>query len=281
MSRDASIQRVGVGSQPVDDIIPALADETIQRLQIFAHALGLLRHGLHEANGALVDDMVKGGDPLAERLMDAACSVRRRGRCVDGKRRQTLVDMRKFGVQRGHGLGRRGLDLRLGEGALGRDGADKATRGLIEQSLERVVLVVDHAAQLALAGVELFAPSRSREVEDRGCVFRAIPNHGAEPFARPGEPVFKRLAAHHDGVVQAFRGVAETHDETIAVYNDGVGEPLAAALEPLDQRIRPVTEVASDCVAGDAELIGDRVALDANRGDGLRAARVDPADDVV
>ena len=75
MSGDASVERVGVGSQAVYNVMPALADEAIQRLQIFAHALGLLRHSLHEANGALVDDMVKGGDPLAERLVDA-CLLR-------------------------------------------------------------------------------------------------------------------------------------------------------------------------------------------------------------
>ena len=134
---------------------------------------------------------------------------------------------------------------------------------------------------MGLAGVELFAPSRSRRVEDRGCVFRAIPDQRAQSFARPGEPVFEDLATHHDGVVQTVRGVAEAGDETVAVYDDGVGEPRAAALEPLDQRIRPGAEVAGDRIGGDAELIGDGVALGADRVDGLRAARADPADEVL
>ncbi len=106
MSGDASVELVGVGSQAVDHAMPAFADETIQRLEIFAHALGLLRHGLHEADGALVDDIVKGRDPLAQRVMHAARSMGRRGRGVDGERRQALVDLRRLGVQRGHGLSR-------------------------------------------------------------------------------------------------------------------------------------------------------------------------------
>ena len=100
--------------------------------------------------------------------------------------------------------------------------------------------------QLGLAGVELFTPSRSRGVENRGCVFRAIPDQGAQSFARSGETVFEDLATHHDGVVQAVGGVVEARDETVAMYDDGVGEPRAAALEPLDQRIRPGAEVAGD-----------------------------------
>src|ERR1700722_15029017 len=128
MSGDASVELVGVGPKTVYDVVPAFTDKTIQRLEIFAHALGLLRYGLHEANGALVDDMVKGGDPLAERLMNAARSVRRCGCGGDGKGRETLVDLRRFRVQRRHGSSRRRLDLRLGEGALGGDRADKATR---------------------------------------------------------------------------------------------------------------------------------------------------------
>ena len=87
MSGDASVELVGMGPQAVDDAMPALADETIQRLEIFAHPLGLLRHGLHEADAAVVDDVVKGCDPLAQGVMHAARSVRRCGRCVDSKRR--------------------------------------------------------------------------------------------------------------------------------------------------------------------------------------------------
>ena len=36
--------------------------------------------------------------------------------------------------------------------------------------------------------------------------------------------------------VQTVGGVVEAGDEIVAVYDDGVGEPSAAALKPLDQR---------------------------------------------
>ena len=106
MSRDASVELLGMGPQAIDDAMPAFADETIQGLEMVAHALGLLRHRFHEADAALVDDMVKGRDPLAQRVVHAARSVRRRGRGVDGERRQALVDLRRFRVQRRHGLSR-------------------------------------------------------------------------------------------------------------------------------------------------------------------------------
>ena len=86
--------------------MPAFADETIERLEIFAHALGLLRHGLHESDAAVVDDLVEGRDPLAQRVVHAARSVRRRGRGVADKRRETLVDLRRLGAQPGQGLSR-------------------------------------------------------------------------------------------------------------------------------------------------------------------------------
>jgi hypothetical protein len=110
---------------------------------------------------------------------------------------------------------------------------------------------------LRLASVELFTPSLSRGIEDRGGVFRAIPDQGAQSFARPGQPIFEHLAAHHDSVVQTVGGVVETHDEIVAVYDDGVGEPRAAGLEPLDQRIRTGAEVVSDRVGRGPELTGD------------------------
>src|SRR6202020_2671995 len=142
-------------------------------------------------------------------------------------------------------------------------------------------LVVDRAAQLALAGLEVLAPPLGCGVKDRGCVFRALPDHSAQPFARPGDPIFKDLATHYDGVMQTVRRVAKTRDQTVAVHDDGLGEPLAAALEPLDQRSRSVAEVAGECVAREAQLTSDRVALGADRRDGLLAARADPGHDLV
>ena len=65
MSGDPRVEFVGVRSQAIDDAMPALAHETIKRLEMLSHPLRLLRYSLHEADGALVDDMVKGRDPLA------------------------------------------------------------------------------------------------------------------------------------------------------------------------------------------------------------------------
>ena len=48
MPGDASVEFVGVGPKSVDDVVAAFADKTVERLQIFAHALRLLRHGLNE-----------------------------------------------------------------------------------------------------------------------------------------------------------------------------------------------------------------------------------------
>ena len=79
MSGDARVELVGMDAQAIDDVMPALADEAIQRFEIFAHALGLLRHGVHEAHAALVDDAVEGRDLLAQRYR-AHCSPRSRRR---------------------------------------------------------------------------------------------------------------------------------------------------------------------------------------------------------
>ena len=94
MSGDARVEFVGVRSQAIDDAMPAFAHETIQRLEMLAHLLRLLRHGVDEDDRALVDDMVERRDPLAERLMHVARSVRRCSRRVDGKRGQAFVDLR-------------------------------------------------------------------------------------------------------------------------------------------------------------------------------------------
>ena len=109
-----------------------------------------------------------------------------------------------------------------------------------------LVLRLDRAAQLGLAGVELLAPAPGRGVEDRGGVFRAIPDQGGQSFARTGQPVFQDLTAHDDGVVKAVGGVVEARDEAVAMDDDGVGKPGAAGLESLDERIRPDAEVADD-----------------------------------
>ena len=261
--------------------MPAFADETIQRFEIFAHALGLLRHGVHEPGAALVDDAVEGRDLLAQPIVHIARSVRRSGRRVAGERGEAFVDLRRLVGHSGQRLRCRRFDLRLGDGALGRDRADEATRRFVEQGLERAVLGIDRAAQLGLAGVELLAPARGRGVEDRGGVFGAIPDQRGQSFARPGQPVFQDLTAHDDGVVKAVGGVVEAHDEAVAMDDDGVGEPCAAGLEPLDERIRSDAEVADDCIGRLAEPVGDQVALGADRLDGLSAARADAADHIV
>jgi hypothetical protein len=105
MPVDASGERVGMGPQAINDVMPAFADETIQRLEIFAHALGLLRHGLDEGDAAVVDEAVEGRDPLAQRVVNAARSVRRRGRRFADERGKAVVDLCCFGGQRGQGLG--------------------------------------------------------------------------------------------------------------------------------------------------------------------------------
>ncbi len=128
MTGDARMELVGMGPEAIDDVMTAFADELIQRLEIFAHALSLLRNGLHESHAAVVDDLVEGCDPLAQRVVYAARSVRGCGRDLADKRRETLVDLRCLGAQATQGLSRRRLDLRLGEGALGGDHADEAMR---------------------------------------------------------------------------------------------------------------------------------------------------------
>ena len=52
-------------AQAIDDVMPAFADEAVQRFEIFAHALGLLRHRVHQPDATLVDDAVEGRDLLA------------------------------------------------------------------------------------------------------------------------------------------------------------------------------------------------------------------------
>ena len=145
----------------------------------------------------------------------------------------------------------------------------------------RAVLVIDGAAQLGLARIELLAPSRRRGVEDRRCVFCAIQNQSAQAFARSGEPILEDLTAHDNDVLQAVGSVVEAHDEIVAVDDDGVGKPRAASREPLDQRIRPDAEIAGHRVARLAQSVGDGVALSPDRLDGPRAACIDTADDVV
>ncbi len=171
--------------------------------------------------------------------------------------------------------------MRLGDGALGGDRADDAARRFVEQGLERAVLGIDRSAQLSLASVELLAPARRGGVENRGGVFGAIADQRGQSFARPGQSVFQDLAAHDNGFVKALGGVVEARDEVVATDDDGVGEPRAAGLEPLDQRIRSGAEVADDRLGRLAQPVGDQVALGLDRVDGLGAARADPADHIV
>ena len=142
----------------------------------------------------------------------------------------------------------------------------------VEHGLKRAVLVIDRAAQLGFAGIELFAPSRGRGVKDRGCVFRAVPDQSGQAFARSGEPVFEDLTANDDCFVQAVGRVVKAHDKIVAVDDDGVGEPRAAALQPIDQRIRPDAEIAGHRVGRLAESVGDGIALRADSLDDFSAA---------
>ena len=96
MPGDASVELVGMRPQSVDDVMPAFADEAIQRLEIFAHPFRLLRHRLHEPNAAVVHENVEGRDPLAQGVMYAARPVGGCGRSFASKGRETLVDLRRF-----------------------------------------------------------------------------------------------------------------------------------------------------------------------------------------
>ncbi len=106
MSGDAGVKLVGMGAYAIDDAVPAFAYESIQRFEIFAHALGLMRHSVHETDAALTDDFVEGRDLFAQPVMNDGRRVGRRGRGVARKRREPLVDLSRLRAHFRQGLRR-------------------------------------------------------------------------------------------------------------------------------------------------------------------------------
>ena len=133
MTGDASIEFVGVRSKTIDDVVTAFADEIIQRLKIFTHTLRLLRDGFHKAHAAVIHDAVESFDPPAQRVVYGAGSVCGCGGRIASKRHKTLINLRRLRGERCEGLSCRRFDLRLGDGALGRDRADQATGQFVDR----------------------------------------------------------------------------------------------------------------------------------------------------
>ena len=104
MSGDSGIKLVGMGAYAIDDAMPAFAHESIERFEIIAHALGLVRNSVHEADAALTDDFVESRDLFAEPVVNAGRRAHRRGRGVARKRGETLVDLSRLRVHLGQGL---------------------------------------------------------------------------------------------------------------------------------------------------------------------------------
>ena len=96
MSGDACVELVGMGAQAIDDVMPAFADKAVQRLEILAHVLGLLRHRVHKAHATIIDDAVEGRDLVTQRIVHVARPGRRGGRHVIGQRGEAFVDMRSL-----------------------------------------------------------------------------------------------------------------------------------------------------------------------------------------
>ena len=148
--------------------MPAFANETIERLEMFGIRSDWSRPASTRLT-ALVDDVVEGRDPLAQRSPRRR-AIRRCRRCVDGKRRQasSICADSELSVATDR-------DADASICAWPRWPAEIAPtrRASIRRTgPERVVLVV-HCAANWLPGVELFAHREPRR-RGRRRVFRAI-----------------------------------------------------------------------------------------------------------
>ena len=56
MTRDPGVEFVGAGGDPIDDAMPVIADQIVERVQIVAHASGLLRERVDQPTAALADN---------------------------------------------------------------------------------------------------------------------------------------------------------------------------------------------------------------------------------
>ena len=144
--------------------------------------------------------------------------------------------------------------------------------------LDRASLAVDHGAQLALASVELLAPSRSGSVEDAAALRRVSEDalsRSLDPASRSSSACPRTMTVSCS-VPRCRRGARRD----FAVDDDRVVEPRVAALSRRSANWTG-TEVAGNRVAGFAEPVGDGLALDTDRADGLRRRSSRPADEIV
>ena len=111
---DAGVQLVRMGRDPVDDAVPVLAHQTVERLEIGPHPFGLAGQRFDQPASVLADDGVERGHLLAERIVDAAGADGDRGRRLARQRDEPLGDLGGFRVEPGER--RRGGRLEAGLG---------------------------------------------------------------------------------------------------------------------------------------------------------------------
>ncbi len=279
MVGQSGVEFVRVNGDAIDRAVAVFADQIVERLQLPAHSPRLIGEGLDQSDAALADDGLEGGDLRGQGVMDVGCACRNRGRGVAGEGREAAADLRRFGVELDEQLRRRLLDLRLRGRSVDRDRPDDAMRGVVNEGFDSGVLVLDRSAQLRLAGVELLAPALGGRVESGRRVRRAIAQKRRDALARAFESCAKGLAAFDDGLLQAIGRAVEADDEIRAVDEHGVGQSGAGGVQPLEQRLGTIVEVAGERIAGFAEPAGDQVALGADGFDRLRSVGIDAADD--
>ena len=96
---DVRVQFVRVGGDAVDHAVPVLADQIVERFQIFPHAAGLVGQGFDQASAALADNRIERRHLRAQRVVHAACADRDGCGGVVRQRSETLADLRGFGIE--------------------------------------------------------------------------------------------------------------------------------------------------------------------------------------
>ena len=139
--------------------------------------------------------------------------------------------------------------------------------------------IVDQPAQLRVARVEVLGPGGAGRFEQSPRVI-GLARHASNSnrALAATSDVLERLAAHHHRFVQPVDREIEPRREPVAVGDDDVGNAARARFDALDQLVDPLAEFARQRLAGDRQARRHRVAVQADRFGGLRAAVGDAAD---
>ena len=228
------VQLVRVGGDAIDHAVAVFADQVVERLQLPAHLSCLIGEGLDQGRAAAGEDGLERCHLRGQGLVNVGRAGADRGRGVAREPDEASPDLHRFGVELGERVGRRLLDLRLRVRRLDGHRADDATGRVVDKGFDSRALVLDRAAQLGPARIELLAPALNGRVESRRGLRCAIEQKRRQALTRAFESFAQRVAAVDDRLLQPLGCVVEAMDQIRAMNDNGVGKAPACGVETLE-----------------------------------------------